>query len=247
MMDVRIIKFTALTRRIFITAWFIFSFFTAGCSSQTELLRNQQPIPPVTLRAAPAPQSGSIWPGENVKNMLFTDNKARYVNDIVTVVVNETSEGNSKASTNTSRDSTTTAGIAALIGLEKSSAERNSNLVGDDLKPKIGIGGSSSNSLKGKGDTVRGSKLTTRLTARVVKVLENGNLVIEGRRQLTMNAEDQHIILSGVIRPEDITSENLIASQYISDAQIYFTGEGVINDKMRPGWLTRVVDWVWPF
>jgi len=78
-------------------------------------------------------------------------------------------------------------------------------------------------------------------------VMENGNLVIEGRRQLTVNSEDQFIIMTGFIRPEDITAENTIYSQYIADARIIFTGDGVINDKMRPGWMTRVVDWVWPF
>jgi len=74
-----------------------------------------------------------------------------------------------------------------------------------------------------------------------------GNLMIEGRRQVTINAEDQYLIIGGVIRPQDITADNTIASQYISDARIVYTGEGVINDKMRPGWMTRVVDWVWPF
>jgi len=71
--------------------------------------------------------------------------------------------------------------------------------------------------------------------------------MIEGRRQVRVNEEDQYIVLSGIIRPEDITSGNTISSQYVSDAQIFYTGRGVVDDKLRPGWLTRVVDWVWPF
>jgi len=85
------------------------------------------------------------------------------------------------------------------------------------------------------------------ISARVMEVLDNGNLSIEGRRQLTVNEEDQFIIITGIIRPEDITADNVIESQFIADARIVYTGKGVINDKMRPGWLTRILDWVWPF
>jgi flagellar L-ring protein FlgH len=226
---------------IFIMGWVLVFFATAGCSSRADLLRNDQPIPLPPPRAVAPPQPGSIWPGENVKNMFFTDNKARYVNDIVTIVVSETTTGTSKAATNTGRTTNATAGIATLLGLEKSIAAKNANLA------TLELGGSTSNSLKGQGDTSRGSTLSARVSARVVRVLDNGNLVIEGRRQLTMNAEDQYIMISGIIRTEDITSENLIASQYISDARIEYVGDGVINDKMRPGWLTSVMDWVWPF
>jgi len=64
---------------------------------------------------------------------------------------------------------------------------------------------------------------------------------------LTVNEEDQYIIISGVIRPEDVTSDNVISSQYIADARIVYTGKGIADDKMRPGLLTRAVDWIWPF
>ena len=187
-------------------------------------------------------QPGSLWPGENMNNSLFADYKARRVNDIVTIVVSEISTGTSKASTNTSRDTTTTAGIATLLGIEKSLMDKNEN-----MKPTIGVGGSTSNSLKGEGDTNRGTTLTARLTAKVIQVMDNGNLLIEGKRQVTLNAEDQYMVISGIIRPEDVTTDNLIYSQYISDAKIYYTGKGVINEKMRAPWLARVVDWVWPF
>jgi flagellar L-ring protein precursor FlgH len=173
--------------------------------------------------------------------MLFADNKARYMNDIVTIVVSETTTGTSKGATNTSRSTNATAGIATLLGIEKSLAEKNAKLA------TMEVGGSNSNTMKGQGDTSRSSTLTARVAARVTRVLDNGNLMIEGKRQLTMNAEDQFIVISGIVRPEDITSENLIASQHISDARIQYIGDGVIDDKMRPGWLTRVMDWVWPF
>jgi len=216
-------------------------FLGSGCSSRMDLVKSQPPDlapPPVAAPSAP----GSLWPGETSRNTLFLDNKARRVNDIVTILVSESSIGTTKASTNTSRATTTAAGIGTLLGLEKSATNGNDNMQGN-----IQVGGTSSNSLKGAGDTSRTSALTSRLTARVIKVLENGNLFIEGRRQLTMNGEDQYVVLSGIIRPDDITTDNVVASQYISDARIYYAGAGVINDKMKPGWLTNIVDTVWPF
>jgi flagellar L-ring protein precursor FlgH len=221
--------------------WFcMLAILISGCSAGMAEMKvtPTMPMDPIKVTAS-AP--GSIWPGENARNLLFADRKARYVNDIVTIIIDEQSQGGNKATTNTGRDTKTTAGISALLGAE-TSILRNADFGG-----KLEIGGSSTNSLKGTGDTTRGGNLAARLTARVTRVLENGNLMIEGRRQLTVNAEDQFIIMNGIIRPEDITAENLIASQYIADARIMYTGDGVINDKMRPGWLTRVTDWLWPF
>jgi len=212
-----------------------------GCATRPDLTPSEQQIfMPVPPKAAPA--RGSIWPGESAANMLFADKKARYVNDIVTILINEASQGGNKATTNTSRNSDSSAGIDAFLGLDQSILSRNAN-----MGTKIEIGGSSSSNLKGTGNTTRGGQLEGTITARVIRVLDNGNLVIEGRRQLTVNEEDQYIIITGIIRPEDITSDNCIASQYIADARIVYTGKGIINDKMRPGWVTRIVDWVWPF
>jgi flagellar L-ring protein precursor FlgH len=213
----------------------------SGCSAGMKEMRMEPLVQRETVKeVAPAP--GSIWPGENARNRLFVDLKARNVNDIVTIIISESAQGGNKATTNTSRETSTAAGIDALLGLDTSILNKNPNMGG-----KIAIGGTSTNELSGSGDTSRGGSLAARLTARVTRVLENGNLMIEGRRQLTVNAEDQYIIMNGIIRPEDITSDNLIYSQYIADARIIYTGDGVINDKMRPGWLTRVVDWAWPF
>lgn len=195
-----------------------------------------EPIPYVPdVKTQPAP--GSTWPGGNSQNLIFSDRKARSVNDVVTILIAENSEGANNAKTETNRDATTTAGIA---GITQATPD-------NTILSKYELGGSSTNSLKGEGKTRRDSNLTAKVTARVIRVLGNGNLVIEGRRLVTVNAEDQYMVITGLIRPEDITSDNTIASQYISDARITYSGKGVVDDKMRPGWLTRVVDWVWPF
>jgi flagellar L-ring protein precursor FlgH len=174
--------------------------------------------------------------------MLFTDNKARYVNDIVTIIIDESSSGQNQASTNTSRNSASNSDISAFLGMDTSIVNSNANLGG-----KIAVGGTSVNTLKGAGDTSRVGKLQARLTARVVKVLDNSNLLIEGRRQLTLNAEDEFIVITGVIRSEDITVDNTVLSSNMADARILYTGSGVLTDKQHPGWMTRALDWGWPF
>jgi flagellar L-ring protein FlgH len=207
-----------------------------GCSAGMAEMQAKPIIIEEPIRVS-TPVPGSIWSGENAHNLLYADRKARYVNDIVTIIISETAQGVNKATTNTSRDTQNSADITALLGVDKSITNNNANMGGT-----ISLGGSSTNALKGTGDTTRGGNLAARLTARVTRVMANGNLLIEGRRQLTVNAEDQFILMSGIIRPEDITSDNLIYSQSIADARIIYTGDSVVNDKMRPDWLTRVVD-----
>ena len=219
----------------------ILSFSVTGC-----WISNKEVVRPEIINTVPQPKfqpaPGTIWRGESDKNMMFIDKKARYLDDIVTIVVSESVQGQNKATTGTSRDSSASATIDAFLGIENSIINNNANMGG-----QIAIGGKSANALKGSGDTSRNTTLVARISARVIRVLDNGNLLIEGRRQVTVNAEDQYLIISGIVRPQDITPENTVASQYVADARIVYTGEGVVNDKMRPGWMTRVIDWVWPF
>lgn len=211
-------------------------FAVSGCAVNGNLYKDLEPPPtPSVAKAPPAP--GSIWPGATGNNMLFTDRKARYVNDVVTIVISETAQGENNAKLESNRTSTTTAGIAGVYQFNPDKT----------MLSKYELGGSSTNDMEGEGKTKRDGTLKGRITARVTQVLDNGNLMIEGRRLITVNAEDQYMILTGVIRPEDITNDNLILSQYIADARIVYTGRGVVDDKMRPGWLTRIIDWAWPF
>jgi flagellar L-ring protein FlgH len=214
--------------------------FTGCVSPKPENIRPDNVVVPQI--AKPRPAVGSIWPGESSNNLICTNKRARYINDIVTIIVSETVSGGNKATTNTSRDASTSHAISALLGIDNYILARNPS-----MGESISLGGTSANSLKGAGDTSRSSTLSASVSARVIKVFDNGNLLIEGKRQMTVNAEDQFIVVSGIVRPEDITANNTVASQYMADARIIYTGEGVVNDKMRPGWLTRTMDWVWPF
>jgi flagellar L-ring protein precursor FlgH len=103
------------------------------------------------------------------------------------------------------------------------------------------------NNFTGSGETTRDESMTASITARVVEVTANGNLYIQGMREIKVNNEVQFMTLSGLIRPVDISPDNTILSSYVADAKISYSGRGAVSDKQRPGWLTRVIDFIWPF
>jgi len=199
-------------------------------------------VPPV------APDEGSLWVDSGCTK-LFVDMRAREVGDLVTVRISEKPTGTLSAKTQTSRDSSIEAGINDLLGYMKALEEKNRREGGStsrfdrtsmfkaNFKP----------SFTGQGTNNRQGEVTAYITATVIQVLPNGNLVIYGRQEIKVNNETQYITVSGTIRPEDIDTNNEIPSTYIANARIEYSGKGVIADKQRPGWLMRVLDHVWPF
>ena len=97
------------------------------------------------------------------------------------------------------------------------------------------------------GTTSRKESMTAQMSARVVSVLPNGDLVIRGSREIKVNYEKQYMLLQGIVRPSDISADNTVLSSYIADARIEYIGKGVVSDKQRPGWLSRILDKIWPF
>jgi flagellar L-ring protein precursor FlgH len=85
------------------------------------------------------------------------------------------------------------------------------------------------------------------ITAKVVEVMPNGNLAIESRKEITINNEKQILILRGMVRPDDVAVDNTVLSNRVSDAEVFFVGDGVVNGKQDTGWLVKMVDAVWPF
>jgi len=109
------------------------------------------------------------------------------------------------------------------------------------------INASNSSSFDGSGSTMRRENLTATISTRVIEVLPNGNFLIQGRRNVRVNNEDQIILLEGTIRPRDISSDNTVNSSYIADARITYAGKGIISDRQQPGWLMGILDKIWPF
>jgi flagellar L-ring protein FlgH len=186
---------------------------------------------------------GSLWQENGQMNNLFADSKARQVGDIVTINVVEASSASNEADTNTSKNSTLSAQLSNLLGLENNASFPMSS----GFDPFGSVSSSVNNSFQGAGATNRSGKLAASISARVTRVLPNGNLEIIGQREITINSETQIIALTGIIRPRDISTDNVVLSTYISDAKIIYSGSGVVNDRQRPGWFVRVFDTVWPF
>jgi len=204
---------------------------------------------PVSLATEPASspyQSTSLWTDTTPLTSGFQDLRARSVGDLVTVVVIESSEASRQASTNVSRNSSVDAEITTMLGAEASGYGLD-NLYGGKGGFKPQVGASTGNSFKGAGTTSRKDELRTRVTARVVSVLEDGNLVIEGRRQVQVNAETQYLFVRGIVRTKDIKPDNTITSVALADAQIIYGGKGVIGDQQQPGWGYQAVGKIWPF
>ena len=183
--------------------------------------------------------NGSLWQASSTS--LIDDLKARRVGDTLTVIVTEQTSASKEATTGTGRSGSVAAGIPNLLGFEAKMAGLNG------MDPTKLNSASTDSKYSGSGSTTRKDNLTATMTARVMEVLPNGNLLIEGRRNVMVNNEDQMIVLEGTVRPRDITPDNAINSSLIADARITYSGNGVISDRQRPGWLMNIIDVVWPF
>ena len=100
---------------------------------------------------------------------------------------------------------------------------------------------------EGDGTTERSGEFKATLTARVTAVLPNGNMRILGTREIKINNETQYIYMSGLVRPEDISSANRVLSTQVADAKLDYSGFGVVDARQRPGWLANALNRIWPF
>lgn len=216
-------------------------------TTMTELAPYREPVQRQVI-GDPAAKAG-LFTDISSRN-LFQDMRAAQVGDLVTVNIVETAKADKSASTQTGRQSSMEAGIDNLLGWENR-IKNLTSLGKDDVKSGFSnsnmLKGSLSNNFNGSGSTSRTESMTASITAVVTEVKPNGNLFIKGTRQVRVNNETQFIILSGQIRPEDISPNNTVLSSYIGDARIEYMGNGPVSDKQRAGWLTRGVDYIWPF
>jgi flagellar L-ring protein precursor FlgH len=224
-----------------------------GCASGLKEAREikEAPMPPryvETKEKEIYSSEGSLWKDSA---SLFEDRRAKRVNDLVTILINEKSTASKKATTNASRDSSGDYGLENFFGMDTdfgiqklpivNGFYKGTNVFSPSAKGKAG------SDFKGKGDTTREGKLAGTVTAKVVEVLPNSNLVLESRKEVVVNNEKEILVLRGIVRPDDIAPNNTISSQYVADAQIYLVGDGVLDDKQSQGWLVRFLDKIWPF
>jgi flagellar L-ring protein precursor FlgH len=220
-----------------------------GCSqplSKPSSLANQEAAlnnPPVETYATPAIRTeGSLY-SEDSRPDFFSDMKAQRVGDIITINIVETSRANKTANTTTRRSNEVNTSVDALFGLEapgKLPTPGGLNLI-------RGVDASYSSQFSGSGTTGRNESITAKISARIIQVLPNQNLVVRGSQEILVNNEKQFITVQGVVRPADVATDNSVLSTYIADARIEYTGQGDLTNKQREGWLSRFLDKVWPF
>lgn len=229
-----------------ISLFLVFNF--AACSTSHKAVDSKSTVIPKNLYAKPSqakPAEGALWPGNTRGNFLFGDDKAAKVGDIITVTIDENATSTQSATTNTSKDSSIDMQTPNVLGLPSSLGVQNFLNLGTQFDPTVNA--TIANSMQGTGTVTRNGTLSATISALITDIVPSGNLKIEGRRSVTINNEEQIMVLRGIVRPQDINFDNTIPSTLIADASISYTGEGVVADEQRKGWLAKVLSKVWPF
>ncbi len=193
-------------------------------------------IPACIWAQGPA-SPGSLYMASGRLADSVRDVRAGVVDDIVTIIVSESLSAVSSGATQTSRKSSAQSQITAALGAI-SAASRFAN--------PLNISGSQQ--LNGTGQTSRTSTLTTTISAKVIEVTANGNLIIEATKEIGVNSEKQQITIHGMVRPADLTTQNMVASNQVADLKIKVNGKGVVGDAIRrPNFLYRLILGLLPF
>ncbi len=220
---------------------FLFCLATAGCASGNVKVNDptdlQNYVEDAKNRQTQANAGeGSLFTNGGFRSDLYRDFKARFVDDVVTIRVLESTQALASADASSSRASQASAGFDSIFGLEKKIAEL----------PTI-VSGKSNSSFQGSGATTRETTVETILTARVMDVLPNGYLVVEGMREIRVNNENQSVYLTGVVRPEDISPGNVVLSSAVAQMSVRVQGRGTVSQPLKPGWLYRILNGILPF
>lgn len=209
-----------------------------------------------TTTFASVASGGSLWrEGYTEERGMFADKRAKRVGDIVTIVVAETASYDNTLNLKTNKESK--AGVEGFVsnllnqvitGIPNTilgNLQKKTNSIVIPSLPTLPVTGA--NSYDGGGEISNKQTITARSAVQVTDVLPNGNLVIEGTREISYSKERQFVTLHGIIRPYDIQPDNTVLSSNVADAQIQVVSEGTLTDAQKKGWLLRINDKINPF
>ena len=229
----------------------IFFVVTTGCNTVTQLEQSRIKGEPFILdntfkyskkdssKIRHGTNQGTIWRGENTASNYFIDQRAKGIGDIITIRITEVSAASEKATTGTGRTSDINAGIGNFFGFDSKFSTISSHIDKNNL-----IKANTENTFSGTGETIRTGSLSATISAKVVDLLPNGNLAIEGKREIYINNEKKEILLQGVVRPR-----HCLIIQYIqlrSRMRVYILVL-VLSEKNRDQEDGELFDIVWPF
>lgn len=203
----------------------------AGCATYIEekVSRDYDPITAAPAMFAPT-ATGSIY-RDGSRGLFVNDRRAANVGDVLTVQFTERFQATKSQSANASKSSDYSATLPTLFASSDDSAS---------------LSHGTDQSFAGRGGAAQSNSLTGRLAVQVVKILPNGHLEIMGQKRLTLNNGNEYVRLTGVVRPDDINSENVVLSDRVAHADIRYTGAGDTADTARRGWLARAATVVSP-
>ena len=187
--------------------------------------------------AASRASAGSIFDAHS--HSLFDNDRARRVGDVVMIQIEESDTGAHNAQSQLKSSNSASIDQSGILDLIKKAVPAL------DLKSLLGM--ASNSNFQGTGQIQKSGTLTAHVSVRVRKVMQNGDLYVEGTKVVRVGAEEHHLYLSGVVRPQDISLDGTVSSTRVADAKIEFTGKGDINDTQRQGWLSRILKKLWPF
>jgi flagellar L-ring protein precursor FlgH len=182
--------------------------------------------------SAIAQNNGSLYSDGSPNLFLFRDVRARSINDLLTILIVENSTATNSANTSTQKKGDVTAAVPGFLGIKT---------------PSNPLTASSGLDFSGQGSTTRTGQLNASLSARVIDVLPNGDLVIEGTKQVTINREHQLLTVRGTIRKYDLSPTNVVLSTAIANMEVNFDGKGIVSDANKPALLYKIFKYVLPF
>jgi len=224
---------------------FLLLFLFSGCATykQDKIGQEFKSIQPdFTNIEVKKTSAGAVYNGGG--GLFASDRRANNVGDIITITLEESlNASNSGSETLSKTDAYTFDLPEALFGP--------SSLLGKlffngGIKEN-NLAGGTTQSFTGSGTAAQANTLTGTMSVTVVRVYPNGNMEVKGERKLSYNSGTEYIRLSGVIRPEDISSSNTVSSTKVADAQLSYTGTGDMNDSVTRGWLGRYFAYISPF
>lgn len=225
-------------RLVMQSMWILLAVLISGCT-QNEVKRDPnyasvRPIPVEPLER----HDGAIF---DVRNniSLFEDYRARRVGDILTVLLEEETDGEKESETSISKSSETAIANPTLFGTTPQFNLPSQLPLANTSNNSLAFDLSSENAFDGQGDSDLKNKLTGNISVSVVEILPNGNMVIRGEKVITINQGNEYIRVSGIVSPRDIGYDNSVSSIRIADAQIAYVGDGPTNDANVMGWLSR--------
>ncbi|MDV5860926.1 flagellar basal body L-ring protein FlgH [Pseudomonas mendocina] len=216
---------------------------SSGCMAPTAKPDDPYYAPVLPRTPLPAAQNnGSIYQA-GFENGLYDDRKAFRVGDIITITLNERTQASKNANSNIQKDSSANLGVTSLFG---STPSVTNPLTGGNMN--LGAQFNGEREASGSGQAGQSNSLSGSITVTVAEVLPNGILAVRGEKWMTLNTGDELVRISGLVRADDIATDNTVASTRIADARITYSGTGAFADASQPGWLSRFfVSPLWPF